>query len=284
MKNRLINIDGVINFRDLGGYQGAGRKTVVWGRIFRSAQLNELSDDGVSKAADLGIGTVVDLRFDDETERYPTVRQAFPRAEFISWQSELVARDDQPASSMKRSWRESLDSGDAAQVREAMRVNYPVKLYSHQDVYRQMLLRLINEEAPLLFHCAAGKDRTGVAAALILSLLGVSYEDIVQDYLISQGQVAHLLQNWVAGGAANAKQQTSNSANGSSHDSQDFQHRLSQYPREVVQPVFDADLTYIETLLDYVDRTYAGFENYATKVLRLDSAQLDGLRANLLVD
>lgn len=280
MKNRLLNIDGTINFRDMGGYAAADQRPVVWKRLFRSGQLNEISDDGIKTVADLGIRTVVDLRFDDETDRYPTIRQAFPDADFISWQSELVAREKQPAKAIKRGWRDSLESGDSAQVREAMRLNYPAKLYSHQDVYKQMLLRLINQRSPLLFHCAAGKDRTGVAAALILSLLGVSYDDIVEDYLVSQAQVAHLLENWVAGGAANRH-------NGKGEDTKnnddDFQKRLAQYPRDLVQPVFDADLAYITTLLEYVDSTYSGFETYAIDVLQLEPEQLGKLRDNLLV-
>lgn len=270
MKNRLLNIEGVINFRDLGGYQGLDNAPVTWGKVYRSAQLDRLTEHGVRKMAALGIKTVVDLRFNDETERYPTVQQAFPDADFISWQSELAKLGGDPAAEIKRSWREGLDSGDAAQVREAMRVNYPVKLYSHKGVYREMLLRLINDASPLVFHCAAGKDRTGVAAALILSLLGVSNEDVVEDYLVSQSQVAHLLDTWVGGGATD------------SNEYDDFQKRLGQYPRELIQPVFDADVEYIRTLLDYVDQTYQNFETYALTTLELDQNDLAGLRQRLL--
>jgi len=214
MKNRLLNIEGVINFRDLGGYQGLDNAPVTWGKVYRSAQLDRLTEHGVRKMAALGIKTVVDLRFNDETERYPTVQQAFPDADFISWQSELAK--------------------------------------------------------PLVFHCAAGKDRTGVAAALILSLLGVSNEDVVEDYLVSQSQVAHLLDTWVGGGATD------------SNEYDDFQKRLGQYPRELIQPVFDADVEYIRTLLDYVDQTYQNFETYALTTLELDQNDLAGLRQRLL--
>ncbi len=271
MKNRLLNIDGVINFRDIGGYQGLDGAQVVYGKAYRSAQLDRISAKGVSEMSALGIKTVVDLRFSDESERYPTVVQAFPEAEFISWQSELTEGNADSAKRIKRGWRDSLDSGDPTQVREAMRINYPAKLYSHKGVYRTMLQRLIVDDAPLVFHCAAGKDRTGVAAALILGLLGVSNGDIVEDYLVSQSQVAHLFESWVTGGATDYQH----------YD--DFQQRMRQYPRELVQPVFDADANYIKTLLTYVDKTYQGFEQYAMQVLDLGQSELNELRARLLV-
>ncbi len=270
MKNRLLDIDGVINFRDLGGYLGAGNKRVVWRKLYRAAQFDRLTESGIQQTQALNIQTVVDLRFSDETERYPTVRQAFPVADFISWESELDKTQRQSGNKIRRSWKDSLSSGDAAKVREAMRVNYPAKLYSHRGVYREMLMRLTKQQSPIVFHCAAGKDRTGVAAALILGLLGVSEDDIVEDYLITNGQVAHLIDTWVGGGAA------------TDQNYDDFQSQLAQYPREVVQPVFDADMSYISTLLEYVRTTYGEFQNYARDVLGLDDQQLDALRLNLL--
>ncbi|GAA6136721.1 hypothetical protein NBRC116583_04680 [Arenicella sp. 4NH20-0111] len=270
MKKRLLNIEGIINLRDLGGYYGLDRRPVVWGKMYRSAQLDRISDDGVSAMMSLGIKTVVDLRFDDETQRYPTVRSAFPVAEFISWQSEKDEESNGAEHTVKRAWRQSLESGDSKQVREAMRVNYPKKLYSHRGIYREMLLRLIDHRSPLLFHCAAGKDRTGVAAAIILGLLGVSDEDIIEDYLVTQSQVSTLFDTWVAGGATGAD------------DYDDFQKKLAQYPRELVKPVFEADVGYITTLLDYVNKTYSNFEQYALTILKLTPQDLIGLRTNLL--
>lgn len=270
MKKRLLNIDGVINLRDLGGYIGLDQRSVGWGKMYRSAQLDRISESGISAMASLGVKTVVDLRFDDETERYPTVRDAFPIADFISWHSERLNTQKGPENEVKRSWRESLESGDSKLVREAMRVNYPKKLYSHQGVYREMLLRLVNQKSPLLFHCAAGKDRTGVAAAIILGILGVSEKDIIEDYLVSQSQVSKLLETWVAGGATE------------SDEYDDFQKKLAQYPRELVQPVFEADVSYITTLLEYVGKTYVSFEQYALTVLELRPFDIQGLRESLL--
>ena len=270
---RILRIDGVINFRDLGGYQTADGNSVKWGRVYRSAQLDRLTEQGIVQMIKLDVKTVIDLRFEEETARYPTIRDAFPNASIIAWQDESQGETfAQQSSDMKFSWRDSLDSNDPAMVREAMRLNYPKKLYSHHAIYRKMLLSIIDGNAPLVFHCAAGKDRTGVAAALILSLLGVSDETIVDDYLLTQQEIGKLTQTWLAGGATDNDQY------------QDFQSKLAKRPAELVAPIFAADIEYIKTLLEYVNNEYGSFEQYAITQLKLDASQIEDLRGELLVD
>jgi len=268
---RVLNIEGVINFRDLGGYQSDDGRQVKWGKVYRSAQLDRMSSEGVRTLSELGIKAVVDLRFSEESKKYPTMQEAVPLAEMLSWHDEFQDDGDNRASAMQMSWKDSLDSLDPQQVREAMRINYPQKLYSHRAIYRKMLLRLAHDKTPLVFHCAAGKDRTGVAAALILSLLGVSDQQIVEDYLLTQNEVANLLDSWLAAGATD------------SNDYEDFQQRMMRLPREVIQPVFEADQAYIETLLEYVNKTYSTFAGYAVEVLDFTEQDQALLRERLLV-
>lgn len=270
--NRVLEIAGGLNFRDLGGYISEDGRQTAWRKVFRSAQLNQLQPEGVQSIANLGIDAVIDLRFDEESEVYPTMRHAFPKATFYTWRDELAdATQPTPNSDkMRRSWRDSLESGDPDEVREAMRINYPTKLYSHRGIYRRMLLRLIEGDT-LLFHCAAGKDRTGVAAALILSLLGVDYDQIVTDYLLTQSLIEGRMETWLAGGATDSDKY------------ENFQKKLTEQPKELLKPVLDADISYIQTLLEYVDSTYGSFESYATKQLELSQDQLQALRNNLLV-
>lgn len=278
MRERLLNIEGTINFRDLGGYVGKDQRLVRWGQMYRSAKLDRLTQRGIADMAALGIKTVIDLRFSDETANHPTIREAVPEAEILSWHDEHQASLDADANAedgslaMQASWRDSLNSQDPVKVREAMRLNYPKKLYSHRAIYRKMLLRLSSQRTPLVFHCAAGKDRTGVAAALILSLLGVSDQQIIDDYLLTQLQVANLVDGWLAGGATDA------------NDYQAFQKKVARHSRAVIQPIFDADVAYIETLLNYVETTYSGFRNYAVQVLELSDQHILSLQSQLLTD
>ena len=189
MNQRVLAIDGTLNFRDLGGYITDTGQTVTWGLVYRSAQLNRLSEQGISSLAALGVKTVVDLRFSGESSTHPTIQSAVPDAEMLSWHDEQEIRSSDKSKNLTGSWSDSLDSNDPAKVRETMRINYPQKLYSHRAIFRKMLLRLSQGNTPLIFHCAAGKDRTGVAAALILSLLGVDYQQIIEDYLLTQSEI-----------------------------------------------------------------------------------------------
>lgn len=268
---RVLKIEGVINFRDLGGYATDDGRTVKWGQVYRSAQLDRLSSNGIQALAKMDIRSVIDLRFSDETERYPTIREAVPKAQISAWQDEVVLHQTPKSDDIQRTWQESLESNDPVQVREAMRVNYPKKLYSHRAIYRKMLLQLSKAELPLVFHCAAGKDRTGVAAALILSLLGVNDQQIVEDYLLTQSEIEHLLETWMSGGAGH-----------NDDDQGDFQKKLASYPQELVQPVFDADESYIQTLLSYINKQYGGFTQYALTILEISEQDIDNLKANLL--
>lgn len=268
---RVLEIDGVMNFRDIGGYVNRHGKTVRWAKCYRSAQLDGLTKKGIADMSALNIQTVIDLRFVDESVRYPTVLAGFKNAEFIAWQDQ--SHDTEVAersSEMQLSWKDSLESNDPVKVREAMRVNYPKKLYSHRVIYRTLLLKIIDGQTPLVFHCAAGKDRTGVAAALILSLVNVADDIIVQDYLLTQQEIAGMAEFWMSGGAVD-------NANYS-----DFQSRLLSKPKDVLRPIFEADITYINTLLEYVNLQYGGFERYALEKLQLTTEQLEQLRAQLL--
>lgn len=272
---RVIHVDGTLNFRDLGGYKGSNGGRVRWGKMFRSAQFDKLTEHGIETLSNLGVKTVIDLRFGDETERYPTIAQAFPKARFYTWHGEKVAQSNQPFPEAElehqtRSWRKGLAEDDPQAVREAMRLDYPAKLYTHRAIYRRMLLELADDSTPLLFHCAAGKDRTGVAAALILSLLGVDEDQIIEDYLLTQSLLGDRLHRWMAGGAADAKH----------YD--DFQAQLKNKSSAVLKPIMDADRDYIATLLDYVAQQYDGFAAYAKKQLLLDDTTLLALKHQLL--
>ena len=270
MTQRVLKIDGSLNFRDLGGYRTDSGQTVKWRTVYRSAQLDRLTTKGIKDLATLDIKTVVDLRFSDESGKYPTIAAAVPNAEMLSWHNEQVSNSGDTSELMIRSWRDSLATNDPKQVREAMRINYPQKLYTHGAIYRKMLLRLIDGGSPLVFHCAAGKDRTGVAAALILSLLGVNNQQIIEDYMLTQKELEGRMEVWLAAGATNNENQ------------EDFQSQLLRHPKELLKPIFDADKSYIETLLDYVKSTYGSFSRYAIQRLELSESEISALKTSLL--
>lgn len=263
---RVLSIEGAINFRDIGGYKTQDGFTIKWRKVFRSGQLSKLNLNGCTAMTAMGIQTIVDLRSGAERERYPTVMQAFKSARIIHWKAD----ETPPRFKATLSWRESLGSNNSETVRQSMKENYPLRLYSHKTIYREMLLALSAGNSPLLFHCAAGKDRTGVGAAIILGLLGVPDATIISDYLITQEQLSDKLENWIAGGASP----------GDSYS--DFMAIMDKTPLEVIKPIFKADRIYIEYLLDYVTDKYDGFENYAKEVLDLDAVFVEEFRSAML--
>jgi protein-tyrosine phosphatase len=164
----------VFNFRDLGGYPTAEGRTIRWGRLFRSDGLHRLADNDLEMFAAVGVRTVLDLRRPDELAADGRVAESlgldyhninlYPEP----WPEHDLGPDEMPRffadryAEMATSWL----NGNGA-VRTALR------LLSSAD------------NAPLVFHCAAGKDRTGVLAALVLSLAGVADEVVADDYALT---------------------------------------------------------------------------------------------------
>ena len=172
---RLIPLDGAFNFRDLGGYPAAGGRATRWGMLFRSDTLHELSTSDVDTLRSLGLATVVDLRTSRELERTG-------RGPLGPEPDRLPASVGDPGRAGRRGRRggHGGTGGDDLSERYLwyLEVGAPASGRGTD---------LLGEPAhyPLVFHCAAGKDRTGVLAALVLDLLGVDPEVIVADYLIT---------------------------------------------------------------------------------------------------
>ncbi|ENZ80883.1 protein tyrosine/serine phosphatase [Caulobacter vibrioides OR37] len=176
---RHIPLQGVENFRDFGDYAaGAGR--VRKGVLFRAAHQAEATDADLEILASLGIVTLVDLRRPNERERSPSRRWAGFSAQVID--NEMGATGPDP-------WLEFLKSSDLS---EASIHGYMDEYYRrlpfkerHIDLFRRFFLALAEGRGPALIHCAAGKDRTGVLAALTHHIAGVADDDVIDDYLLT---------------------------------------------------------------------------------------------------
>jgi hypothetical protein len=187
--HRLVPLDGSFNFRDLGGYPTADGRVTRWGTLFRSDTLHELSPADVEHLASLGLTTVIDLRTAAELER--TGRGPLGPEPMAYHHLSVLGE------------AEGGGSGEAMAAPAPPGDDLSERYLWYLDVGRRPLvaaLALVGEAAnlPLVFHCAAGKDRTGVLAALILSLLGVDPGVIVEDYLITEGRMELILDRYRA--------------------------------------------------------------------------------------
>lgn len=174
-ESRKIDIHAAPNFRDLGGYPTVDGKQVKWGLVFRSDDLSNLSESDLDKVAQLGIRTVVDFRTAQEASYLP----------------------DRLPSTVQKSVNIPVDAGKLVGNFYGGTLNRRKVIGIMVSVYRQLIneftasyrqffeLLADSENLPLLFHCTAGKDRTGLGAALFLSALGVDRRQVLYDYMRS---------------------------------------------------------------------------------------------------
>src|SRR5262245_52800648 len=169
---RLIDLEGCLNFRDLGGYPTSDGRTVRWRRVFRSDALHLLTDaDVVRIRHELGVRDVIDLRSTAEvrSEGRGLIEADPIRCHHVPLFDEEVRAED----------RERV-----AQISLADRYVFMAGLA--REAIGRVITTLARAEAPAVFHCAAGKDRTGVISALLLDLLGVPDDIVVADYVATR--------------------------------------------------------------------------------------------------
>jgi protein tyrosine/serine phosphatase len=180
---RRIALEGVDNFRDFGGYPVADGRRLKRGRLFRSASHGRASDADLAIIGELGIATVVDLRRRNERLRDPSRRPAA----FAG-----VVIDNDLGDDQEDEWLAHLRQSDLTET--AFR-DYLLGYYEkaptdprHIDLFSRFFRALATSDGAVLIHCAAGKDRTGILAALTLHLAGVHPDDIVEDYLLTNDE------------------------------------------------------------------------------------------------
>lgn len=167
-----IPLEGASNVRDLGGYAGRDGRPVRTGRVFRSAALATLTPGDLDRLGGLGLRTICDFRGVAERARAPTRLQG---PEIVSVPIEpSVGAGLRDILATKQATGEALHA-----VLERAYVAYALEAHAQ---YRALFERILAGDVPLLFHCSAGKDRTGFGAALVLSTLGVAWADVVADF------------------------------------------------------------------------------------------------------
>lgn len=254
---RQLPVEGAHNFRDLGGYATADGRRLKWGVLYRSNALADLTDDDLAYLARLGLQRVVDFRSPAERERDPDRLPASPDLDVVLRPIQGDALD--PAELRDRllagegsadDWQRMLVEANRAFVRD------------FGGVYAAFLRDLADtDELPLVFHCTAGKDRAGFAAAVALLAAGVPRETIMRDYLLTNelsadhtGRVLRLLRIF----------------------------SLFRARPEAVRPLFEARREYLQAAFDAIDADFGGTDAWLRDGLAADAELLARVRANLL--
>lgn len=173
---RSLPLAGATNFRDLGGYPGHGGRAVKWRRLFRSDHLADLTAQDQALLAELGLARAVDFRGQTESAARA---YALPGVAYHPLHIEPTVV--QRALDLQRAGH-PLTAQDAVGL---MQATYRGFVHDNAPRFAQLFRLLLESDAPLVFHCTAGKDRTGFAAALILLALGVPRDVVMHDYLLT---------------------------------------------------------------------------------------------------
>ena len=252
--SRHLPFDGTPNFRDYGGYLTADGRSVKWRQLFRSGQLSSLTAGDQDQFEALDIQLVFDFRRLEECERDPSI---FPSAAI----PEVVGLPIDPGSSI--SFFSNIATGNISSDDMAAfmcLINREFAL-DQADNYRQMFTHLLNQEqGGSLVHCAAGKDRTGFAAAMVLAALGVPRETIFADYMLTADyllvdrEIDRIQKKYQWTGEADA-----------------------------IRPMLEVHESYLQAAFDAIDQNFPSVEDYLAEVLGLGQSGCEQLQARFLV-
>jgi protein tyrosine/serine phosphatase len=169
---RNLAISSTYNFRDVGGYAGLGGRTVRWRRLFRSDSLHRIARADTEAFAELGVRTVVDLRRPDEITKFGRV----PEYDGLVYHNHVIKHLD---------WETVEYRPDTVRPRWLADRYLNFAEEGRDGIAATLAIIAEEDRAPVVVHCMAGKDRTGVTLALVLALLGVSDDDITADYALT---------------------------------------------------------------------------------------------------
>jgi protein-tyrosine phosphatase len=255
---RHIPLQGVENFRDFGDY-AAGEGRLKKGVLFRAAHQAEATDADLETLAALGLVTIVDLRRPNERERSPSRRWTGFAAQVID--NDLGVTGVDP-------WLEFITSSD---LTEATVHNYMDEYYRrlpfkerHIDLYARYFQALAAGEGAVLIHCAAGKDRTGVLAALTHHIAGVADDDVIDDYLLTNDPT-----RFERRGQAFMDH---------------IQGLTGRRPSEAaMRAAMGVEARYLAATFAVIDEEYGSLDAYLERALGVDAAMREQVRARILL-
>lgn len=261
LRSRVLPLVGGRNFRDLGGYPSKDGKHVRWGKLYRSGAMHNLTAEDYVLLQDLGIATVVDFRTPQERASEKTQWQA-GEIENFSWDYAM----DFDIDSFK-----SVMNGQpitAEMMEGVMASMYPGILHQQKAHYKAMFQKMVESDEPLVFHCTAGKDRTGISAALILTALDVDREIIIQDYEYTE-QVLKPSDLLPPAGHAN-------------EPADPLKAQLAKLPRPALAALMGARKSYIQAAFDEMIAQSGSVEAYIEQELDVSAEDIKILKAHFL--
>jgi protein-tyrosine phosphatase len=243
--HRVLPLQGATNFRDLGGYVGHAGRAVRWRRLFRSDHLAGLTDGDKEHLAGIGLARSFDFRGVAERAATPyelsglTQHSLAIEPRVVQRIQGLVSQGESPS---------------ARTMALLMQDLYRSFVDDQSHRFAELFGHLLEADEPVVFHCTAGKDRTGFAAALVLLALGVSHDDVMQDYLLTN---------------------------------QVFQPPIepqSDLPAEALQVLWQVQADFLEAAVQVIERDHGGLDRYLVERMGLGAAAQRRLRERYLIE
>lgn len=257
---RILKFEGGCNFRDLGGYRTRDGRELKWGHVFRTGVLSYFTPADHARLNQLGVRVICDLRRAEERELEPT-RWPDANTQPLSWE------DGSAPPTIRTVTTNQSHPYTAAGMHAAM-----IDLYRALPAWmaprlRGIFSRIAQGDLPVLVHCAAGKDRTGIAIALLLVVLDVPHETIIEDYLLTN--TCEILEFTL-------KQHKVQ------HDVSSGDHPLVTMPDDIRQILFAAHDDYLHAAFDQMARDHGDVLEYLRREVGVDAAIRSKVQAALL--
>jgi protein-tyrosine phosphatase len=229
-KMRRITLEGAHNVRDIGGYKTKDGRLTKWKKFIRADGLENLSRSDVTKLLDYGLNIDIDLRSEAEYKTWIDVLEQCDEIEY--YQVQLLKNLRITSSSLGGIYVNTADS-------------------CMDKFYKVFKIMADNPEKTILFHCSAGKDRTGMTAALLLMLAGVDKEDIIADYTITTENLYSIID------------------------------KFSGENDENLKDYLGSKREYIEKFINHIQKKYDGAESYMKKI-GLKESEIEILKESFL--
>ncbi len=244
----------VLNFRNLANFQ-TDEGTLKAHYFYRGGPLFELSKDTIEHLQkDLNIKTVIDFRDNHEIQRAQNHQEGFDIHHLN------IIADQKLGNANPEHLIEEAEKQDPKFLMDTLYRNI-IKSPNSQREYSKFFDIILKSDAPLYFHCSAGKDRTGLGAAFLLKILGVSDEDIVSDYLLTNTLSAHNIESRVTKAIENG---------------------ASEYEINKVRIFSSVDISYLQSANEEIVKHYGSFHNYAIEALNLSEEKILKLKEKFI--